>query len=380
MDDSIKIKYAALLGLNEKYTQKELEFAYKNSIRILAKLPNLTKEYFINQVTLYNTAISVLSETSTITNQENVLPEKICNMLGITLDEANKIFKKRICAVKDGKDFNTWLNEKRKSQNLYDEDKEAAIRIYSSIPQLLLIRYDRLVRMYELDNEMTDTEISFLSWIESFTKLCIYMIKKNNQLLIEEKYAEYLDDPSIETSFINYLSNKVLEIDLCKQLGISYDDAKDAYVHNVSGITFRQYLEDSLKFRDTLAKIDITKKSFDKIYATYLEEGYTDSELEFIVELEQALPYCIDIECGYFVLKRRYENLSEDERPKSFIDWLELEEVSYKLGGYSKILGAIYENEVKKGFTGTKSDLFKILSGIKEKDDEIKTTIKPVET
>lgn len=378
MAESIKAKYAAILGLNEKFTQKELEFAYKNSIRILAKLPNLTKEYFIDQVTLYNTAVSILSENSIVTNMENVFSEKICNRLGITLDEADKIFKKRVSVVKDGEDFNTWLDKKRKNQDLYEGEKESAIRIYSKIPQLLLIRYDRLVRMYELDKEMSNTEITFLSWLESFTKLCVYMINKNNQLVIEEQYAEYLADPSIETSFINYLSNKVLELDLCKQLGISYYEAKHAYDFKVSGITFRQYLEDSLKFRDTLAKIGITKSKFENIYATYLEEGYNDSELDFLVELEQALPYCIDIECGYFVLKRRYESLDKDERPKSFIDWLELEEVSYRLGGYSKILSAIYENEVKKGFTGTKFDLFKILSGIKESDDENQATTKPI--
>lgn len=370
MAESIKIKYASILGLNEGFTQKDLEFAYKNSIRILAKLPNLTKDYFVNQVTLYNTAASMLSVNSIVTNKENIFSEKTCNKLGITFEEANKIFKKRADVIKDNADFNTWLDEKRQKQDSYEEDKETAIRIYSNIPQMLLMRYDRLVSIYELDKEISNNGMTFLSWIGSLAKLCVYMINKNNQLVIQEEYAEYLSNPSIETSFISYLSNKVLEMDLCKQLGISHQDAKHTYDFNVSGITFRQWLENSLKFRDTLAKLDITKEKFDEIYAKYLKEGYTGSEIEFVVELEQALEYCIDIDCGYFILKRRYENLPKDERPDKFIDWLELEEVSYKLGGYSKILAAIYENEVKKGFTGTKLDLFKILSGIKPTEDE----------
>lgn len=370
MAESVKKKYIEILGLNDKFTQKELELAYKKSIRNLAQLPNLKREYFIMQVMLHNTAASILSDSSLVNNLENAFSEKTCNKLGITLEEAKLIFKRKVELSGVKEEFSTWLEKRRANQELYEDVKEDAIRIYNEIPQMLLMRYDRLVSIYEGDKELSETDITFASWIKSLTQLCKFMIEKDNQLVLEKEYQEYIFYSSLGKSFLSYLSNKVLEMDLCKQLGISYYEAKHNYDFKVSGISFRKYLEELLEFRDTLAKLDITKEKFKDFYAKYKEEGYTGSELEFLRELEQSLDYCIDINCGYFILKRRYEELPKEEKPSRFIDWLEIEEVSYKLGGYAKILDAIYEKQVESGYTGTKIDLFKILTGLKPIEKE----------
>ena len=39
--------------------------------------------------------------------------------------------------------------------------------------------------------------------------------------------------------------------------------------------------------------------------------------------------------------------------------------VVYKLGGYAKIMDALYKKEIAKGYSGDMLDLFKILTGIR---------------
>ena len=357
------------IGVESVYTQQELEYAFKNAVKGLAKTPNLTTKYFIENIALLNTAASVLSDTSKIKGTEQVYSKIICNKLGITFEEAQIIHRRLKAFSKTKYDFEAWLDNRRTSREKYEDKKEEIIAKISRHPQLVLIRYDRLVSMYEGDLEFDGINKEFKTWVDNLVSLSNFIIDNKIDLFIDKEYREYINDLNSGTSFLKYLGDKAVEMDLCKDLGITYYDAKHKYDYNVSNMTFKAYLESQLALKDYLAKLDISMEILDKYYKVYLEKGYKGAKFEFAKELAESIDYCIDIDCGYFILKEKYENLPDECKPSSFSKWLKIEKVVYSLGGYAKIMEAIYDKEVEKGYSGEIMDLFKILTGFNHNED-----------
>ena len=368
MANTLKAKYIEKFGLKDKYTEEELDLAFKNAIKELASTPNLTKSYFIENVLLLNNAVSMLSESSIIDDKDNVFSKIVCNKLGITYEEANIIYRRLRAHNKTDLNFEMWLNTRKNNRDKYEDKKEDILARISQLPQLLLIRYDRLVSMYEGDLEFGGINNEFESWIKSLVSLSKFMIDNKIELIIDKEYREYINDLTAGTSYIKYLSDKAVEMDICKKLGISYYDAKQNYNHKVSGLSFKSYLESILSFKDQLAKLDITIDKLEEYYEEYKRRGYSGSKLEFAQELANSIDYCIELDCGYFVLKEQYDSLPKSSKPESFNKWLEIEKVVYKLGGYAKIMEALYKKELANGYSGEMLDLFKILTGIKPVD------------
>lgn len=365
MTNSLKTKYMEKFDLKEGYSQGNLEFAFKKAIKELATTPNLTKAYFIENVLLLNNAVSFLSESSKIESNNNVFSKIVCNKLGITYEEANIIYRRLKAFSKTNDTFELWLNKRQNNREKYEDKKEKIILKISQLPQLLLIRYDRLASMYEGDLEFGGINTEFESWIDSLVSLSKFMIDNKIDLIIDKEFREYINDLNAGTSFLKYLSDKTVEMDICKKLGTSYYDAKQSYDYNVSNLSFKSYLESILSFKDQLAKLDISIDKLEDYYEEYQRRGYHGSKLDFAKELAESIDYCIELDCGYFALKEKYEAIPKSFRPDSFSKWLKLEKVVYTLGGYSKILESIYDKEVANGYSGDILDFFKIITGIK---------------
>lgn len=365
MQENLKQKYQKILKLDENYKQEDIEEAYKKLVIELVKTPNLEKEQLIDQMLLINQASNYL--TSYATYEKNVgISEKICNNLCLSYDEALKIYNKRKMINGQDEIFDDWLKRRSIFKVSFENFREEIISLYTDILQLLLIRYDRLVSMFETDCEFQSVKLNFKDWVIELIKIYQNNYKNGHkEFFLNDEYKEFISDINLGNNFLLYLREKTIELDLCQKLELDYYKEKEKFDLEKQNISFRKYLEDLMYIQDVMARHGVIDEQLNRFYNTYLDEGYTGKKIDFVKEFDVAIDYCFKLKKGYFVSKREYTELPDEKKPSTFLLWLEAETIAHKLGGYPKIIENIYLKQVNNGYTGTMEDLIIIYSKLK---------------
>lgn len=363
--ENLKITYEKILGLNEKYSIEEIEDSYRKKVYEIIKITNIDKEQIVSRILLLNQSANYL--ISYITNNRNIDDnEKICINLGLNYNDAKQIYYKRNKITGFTEEFENWLKRRSIFKITFESFKEDIISLYTDIIPLLLIRYQKLVNMFETDCEFQQTKLDFKKWISDLIQIYVSNYKNNQEeLSLDEEFENFIYDVNIGNNFLLYLKDKTIEIDLCKKLNLNYLLEKNIFDSKHENISFRKYLEDLLYIENVIARLGITDFQLNKFYNTYLNEGYTGRKIDFVMEFDKSIDYCFKLKRGYFFAKKEYTNLPKDKKPSTFANWLEAETISLELGGYPKIIENIYLKQVGDGYTGSMRDLITIYTTLK---------------
>ena len=365
VQDSLKYTYEKLLGLNGEYNIEDINNSYRKKVYEIIGVSNIDKEQLVSRLLLLNRASNFL--VSYITNSRDISDnEKICINLGLSYNEAKQIFFKRNKVTGTNENFDDWLRRRSIFKITFEGFIEDIVSLYTDIIPLLLIRYERLVNMFETDCEFQQSKIDFKNWISDLIRIYTTNYKNNyDELNLDDEFEKFIDDINAGNNFLLYLNDKIVELDLCKKLNLNYLLEKNIFDSKHENISFRKYLEDLLYTENVIARLGITDKQLDKFYDTYLKEGYDGKKIDFVMEFDKTIDYCFKLKRGFFFAKKEYTNLPVENKPTTFANWLEAEVIAHELGGYPKIIENIYIKQVNDGYTGTMKDLITIYTTLK---------------
>ncbi len=381
-----KRDYANLLGLGESFTFEELNKAYYKKAKEVHPdgHPDSEEEHWNKKMVELNAAYAFLKQGLSRNKQpkqdhrvrgdkSSVFSTYCCHQLGLKLETAQGIYKR--CFKNNVQlSFDEWLKNRLANLKKYELGKEEVMELCKQSIMLTGIPFQQIVNIYECDCEFGDYDGSFSSWVSSLVEVCIdieHKLDKKNYLSIMQEIKDYISI-DWENSFISYLKNKQEIKSMCQELGKkSYEVEYDYSYSNFRG-TFKEYLEYNVAICRLCKAMGMTEKESDEYYNTYLLSGYKGSKLEFLKEAQAILPFSAVLEKGYFKLKHQYDNIPIEERPESFIFWVELEATSQALKkSPAQILEQIYINSKEAGYTKSLTDLLTSLGGehLKVQDD-----------
>lgn len=365
VQENLKHTYEKLLGLSGEYFIDDINNSYRKKVYEIIGISNIDKEQLVSRLLLLNKSANYL--VSYITNNRDIDDnEKICINLGLSYSEAKQIFFKRNKVTGNNENFYDWLRRRSIFKITFEGFIEDIISLYTDIIPLLLMRYERLVNMFETDCEFQQSKLDFKKWILDLVQIYVTNYKNNQEeLLLEHEFEIFIVDVNAGNNFLLYLKDKIVELDLCKKLNLNYLLEKNIFDSKHENISFRKYLEDLLYTENVIARLGITEEQLDKFYDTYLKEGYNGKKIDFVMEFDKTIDYCFRLKRGYFFAKKEYLELSKESRPTTFANWLEAETIAHELGGYPKIIENIYLKQVNDGYTGTMKDLITIYTTLK---------------
>lgn len=366
VQENLKQTYEKILGLNGEYSVEDINNLYRKKVYEIIGIPNIDKEQLVSRMLLLNKSSNYL--ISYITNNRHIEDnEKICINLGLTYKEAKQIFFKRNKITGNIENFDSWLRRRSIFKITFEGFIEEIISLYTDIIPLLLMRYERLVNMFETDCEFQQSKLDFKNWILDLIQIYTTNYKnKQDEFSLDDEFEIFIDDINSGNNFLVYLKDKTIELDLCKKLNLNYLLEKNIFDSKHENISFRKYLEDLLYTENVIARLGITEEQLDKFYSTYLKEGYNGKKIDFVIEFDKTIDYCFKLKKGYFFAKKEYLRLPQEKKPITFANWLEAETIAHDLGGYPKIIENIYLKQVNDGYTGTMKDLITIYTTLKK--------------
>lgn len=387
MDDKQK-EFIDLLELGPDFTLKELNVAYFTKAKEFHpdRHNGVDAKYWSDKMIRLNEAYNYLKrkkqneqkkkKNDIYGDKSAVFTTSCCKKLGLSLETAQQIYKR--CSKEDYKlSFDEWLKRRLANLKRYEASQEEVLQLCKQSIMLSQVSFENIINLYECDCEFGSFEAGFSDWLSSLVETCKEIeqkLEKKNYFSIIKEIKDYIYD-DLESNFVLYLKAQSKIRELCQELKQDVYDVEYEYDYSDFRGTFTEYLENKVAIRRVINDMGMTKRESDEYYTTYLQAGYKGSKLDFLREAQAVLPFRYILEKSYFSLKKRYANIPEEERPESFVFWVELQAVLKTLQcSPTQILEKIYINTKESGYTNTFKDLIISLAGphltIPNNDDE----------
>ena len=343
-------KYLEDFGLERTFSLEQLLESFKVKMTSLKNESNENNQKLKKAIN-YNNGLNMLRLYASNTSSSNLFSDKVCYKVGLSFDEAQKLYKKQELRKFDSlPEFISQIYE------LYKNKKEF-IRYTLSYMDISLstwiMPFDKLLSIYFSDCNGTDYKFDL--YVGKLAEVCneIEGLDKSQKVSLEDEFNEFLN--SRETRFIEFLARKLRKKYICYKLNTEEYQLRHQYEYESENFrgTFDEYLDRLYEMHVKANELGLKGKQLEDAYNEYLMLDNYGSMYDFITEFYAVKDCCNGLTSIYFSYKRRYLEIPRSERMQSFIEWIKLCHVkAHSALTSDQIIERLYLNEQAKGYTG----------------------------